>query len=130
MCTQYAICRLPAPHQHLRGSDLAVSSRRAEDVRRKRVLLWRMEWAGKAVLSMQLPFPTLACPLLVQSLSSYWAPPRDKHGYQGRDAKMKNASPHNYIPTETQRTQKQLSDGATYSPLREKVQKFQEKGAM
>lgn len=59
------------PHQHLRGSDLAVSSRRAEDVRRKRVLLWRTERAGKAVLSMQLPFPTLACPLLVQSLSSY-----------------------------------------------------------
>ena len=42
---------------------------------------------------------------------------------------MKNASPHNYIPTETQRTQKQLSDGATYSP-EGKVQKCQEKEAM
>lgn len=58
------IIRNTSPHQCLRGSDLAVSSRRVEDVWRKRVLSVE-DGAGWEDSSQHVaPFPDLGLPLV------------------------------------------------------------------
>lgn len=124
------IIRNTSHHQRLRGSDQAVSSRRVENVRRKRVLSVEdgAGWEGSS--QHTTTFPDLGLPLVRSVTQQLLSAAMSQAWLSGMRCKNEIQ-----VPTITSqqrlrwRTQKQLPDGASYSPLREEEQKRQEKGA-